>query len=77
MTEQVKAVSRDNQTLMISIQANELQVGDKWNGRLVTAVEFLYRNYLIHFCDGGTKTMDPAAQMLVERGVDRIEAVTR
>ena len=63
--------------MMIPIQANELQVGDRWNNRVVTAVEPLFRRLLIHFYDGGTKTMDPTAQMLVERGVEHIEAVAR
>ncbi len=63
--------------MMIPILANELQVGDRWNGRVVTAVEPLDRRLLIHFRDGTTRTMDPTAQMLVERGVERIEAVAR
>ena len=63
--------------MIISITAHELKVGDKWNGRIVTAVEPLFRRLLIHFYDGETKMMDPTAQMLIERGVERIEAVTR
>jgi len=63
--------------MMIPILANELQVGDRWNVRVVTAVEPLDRRLLIHFHDGTTRTMDPSAQMLVERGVERIEAVAR
>jgi len=75
MKEQVKADF--GAPSFIAITANELQVGDRWNNRVGTAVEPLFRRLLIHFYDGGTKTMDPSAQMLVERGVERIEAVAR
>lgn len=63
--------------VLIPIQADELQVGDRWNDRVVTAVEPLFHRLLIHFYDGGTKTMDPKTQMLVLRGVERIEAVEK
>lgn len=75
MEEQVKADF--GVPSFIAITANELQVGDRWNGKVVTAVEPLFRRLLIHFYDGGAKTMDPTAQMLIERGVERIEAVAR